>query len=170
MQTRTERELRPSPGHGARFDPEDPASWHDVERLYDGGQCAERGECPDGWRCVVVATCRPEGDNDSAIAANGRYRGTEAVRAWHIGRPFATAAPEPLTQEPQPPSPAPEEPSGEPAPEEEETEATPTEFTSGGATDTPPTAGCGCIVSGRPRTSSWPLVAIVLFVLRRRRP
>lgn len=169
VQSRTQRELRPSPGHGRRFDPDDPASWHDVTRTYDGGRCAPDGQCPDGWQCLQIATCRPNGEADAAPLATAGNQGNRAERAWGVAQPLdPNAAPE-EPSEAAPPEAA--EPAPAPSAEPETTQEAPTEPAPAAAappTATPDAGGCGCRASARSGAPAW-LVALAALALLRRR-
>jgi len=86
---RTRHQIRPSYGHGSRWDRDDPASYEDVTRSYDVGACDD-GHCPSGARCLVVSTCRLRDERDAAATATD-LRGVPAEGAWASGVAYTDA-------------------------------------------------------------------------------
>jgi hypothetical protein len=120
---------------------------------FDLGLCEDDGTCPDGSRCLELATCRARHTRDTAMAASvfGSAGGTRAPGGWSFATPrdgAATPGPDAVVE----PRPAPEEAAENTVPEAALPEATvPTEpaTTTGAPAASPPASTCGCSVARR---------------------
>lgn len=154
------REMRRRPdARRGPLDPRDPASWTTVTRTYDLGRC-EGGGCPEGARCLQVATCRAAGEVDSTPLARAPPAGREVVAGAPIAERAWTAA---TPYEPAPASPA-APPEARPLALEEPTTPSP-------APRAPPAPDAGCAIGPRARSGAAIILAVIcaLLALRARR-
>lgn len=169
---REERELRML-GRRGPPDRDDPANYHMVRRTYDAGRC-EEGRCPEGTRCLQVATCRPARERDATLIATSAERRWRAERAWSVGVPHERDRSAPAEAPPSEPAPTPSEatPSETAALEAAPAETEPPASARSPAADRAEVPGDsgGCAAAPHVKSSPPPVLAVLLLVgwLRRR--